>query len=163
MLVSVMDWFTNNWLEVVSLAIALVALIYASMAHYSSKEAARATKTSDVTHLRLQAKSSLSKADRSFLSLQSACNVNRDLWKRHDQKYFPLLSVRSFDQSDELKSIGSTERDGARLLHCIRESYAGLNEMHVEQLEVIIQETDQTGIQIERLAHRLQEPPQLFH
>jgi len=47
-------------MEVVSLLIAIIALIYAALAHNSTRRATQLSKASDTVNLRIQAQSALS-------------------------------------------------------------------------------------------------------
>ncbi len=160
MLAEVMNWLTNQWLEVASLAIAIAALIYAALAHNAAKSAALAAKEADLSRLRLQASSSLAEAKRSFLSLKNDCQANRVSWKRYKNEHLPSLTLQ---QPEELKALAVLERHGAELLRGVDQSFVGVDEMGAKQLETKIAQAKKATLEIEGLSLQLAQPPNFTH
>ncbi len=160
-LISIKDWLVAHWIEwveIVPIIIALVALYYAALAYRLARKTAHNTATSDLMKLRLQARSCITDVEKSLLTLQSACAANRQTWEQHAQKHYPKLSLHPFATPEEFKHISSIEDQGAKLAVDARNAFSGLNDMTASELEAAIHQTGGVGAQIERLAHRLKDP-----
>lgn len=160
MLEVVIDWMANHWLELASVVIAIVALFYAALAYNSSRDTATAARTSELVNLRIQAKSSLAEAKRSFLSLRSSCQASRADWDQYARKHLPSLGSRPVV---ELSSISQVQREGAALLREVSQYFAPVDEMEAAQLEKGFQDAKAAALEIERLAGRLEGPPTPFN
>jgi len=160
MLEVVIDWMANQWLALASLFIATAALFYTALAHNSSRNAATAARTSELANLRIQAKSGLAEANRSFLSLRSSCQASRADWDQYARKHMPSLGPGPVA---ELSNITQVEREGDALLHEISRYFAPVDEMNAAQLEKGFQDAKAAALEIERLAGRLEGPPTLFN
>ena len=161
MLEVVIDWMANQWLELASLVIATAALFYAALAYNSSRNAAKAARTSDLANLRIQAKLSLAEANRRFLKLCSSCQASRADWEQHKRKHMPSLGGTW--PAPELSNIAQVQREGAVLLQEISQYFVPVEEMNAAQLESGFQDAKAAALEIEKLAGRLEGPPTLFN
>ncbi len=87
--------------EVVSLLIAAAALYYAALAFRVAKRALLTSQESDKVTLKLMAQERRAQAERSFLSLQSACHDMRSQWDVHHDRHFPMLAAQDFRRDDD--------------------------------------------------------------
>jgi len=161
MLEVVIDWMANQWLELASLLIAIVALFYAALAYNSSRNATTAARASNLANLRIQAKLTLSEANRSLFSLHSSCQASRADWEQYKRKHMPSLGGTR--PAPELTNIAQVEREGAVLLQEIEDYFAPIDEMNATQLEKGFQDARVAALEIEKLAGRLEGPPTFFN
>lgn len=170
-----MFWEVYNWValhgwQAVTTVIALVTLYYAVLAYRSSNDASRTAQAAIELNLKMKAEAALADADRSMLYLQNACNANRIIWQQYNDKQPTMLGSSHFGKhgslfspSPEFQAIHSTEDRGAKLLAGLKQAYAKAELTDAHEINLIIREASNTGIQIERLAHRLELPKQYHH
>ena len=161
MLERVAGLFEDYFFEVASLLLAAVALYYAALAFRVAKRALLTAQESDIVTLKLKAHEGRAKAERSFLSLQSACHDVRRQWEVHHDRYFPQLGIHDFRQ-DETRHITEVENEGRQLLKPLALNLSDMGALDVAELENYIQRADQSAVRIEQLTFRLSPPKQLF-
>lgn len=157
---NIIAWCAQNWAELTSIFITSIALIYAALAYYSSKGAAKAARSAHLTDLRMSVQTSFQEAQRGHRNLQLQCQQTRIDWERHYKRHRAPLSLQT--HTPELADIRRVERDGAKLLQKAEFGLADLDQQSAKQLEQTFAVTKTTADQIENLAKRLQPPPNHF-
>lgn len=153
------NWIASNTLELFSLFIASVALIYAARAFHLTKRTWKATSNSENLELRLRAKTALADADRSLEVLRGRCHDTQSSWDAHNRKQnFMTISCR-FHKDPELISNTKVQRQGMMMLESLKESFSNLDELTRIEIEKRLLETKYVAIKIEGLARQLQGPP----
>ncbi len=156
---SVIEFFAGYFFEVSSLLLAAAALYYAALAFRVAKRALLTSQESDKVTLKLKAQEARAQAERSFLSLQSACHDIRGQWDIHHSRHFPALGDPHFRQ-DDTSHITEVETEGRKLLRPLALNLSELGALDVAELEDYIQRADQSAVIIEQLAFRLSPPKQ---
>ena len=152
-----LELFGNYFFEVASLLIASSALIYAALALRVAKQALVSAEHSDLAALKLRAQDQRARAQRSFLSLQSACHEMRSRWDVYHSRHYPTLG--SFDsRRNDTRHISEVEREGRKLLGPIERELPEDRALNSDLLEDYILRADQTAVQIEQLKLRLSPP-----
>ena len=152
-------------IEVASLLLAAAALVYAALAFRASRQALETAKESDLAALKLKANEGWAKAERSFLSLQTACRDMLERWEAHHnrQRTKPVLGagfeVRD-DRLDDTHHILVVEDEGRNLLKPLANDLSELGNMDGCALEAYIQLADRSALRIEQLELRLSPPKQ---
>jgi len=157
------DWAGSQWfalaspiLTLASLAVAIAALWYAKLAYRSSKDAAAATRASELANLRNQAKASLAEAERSLISLCGSVQSKREEWDRYERKHIPMLGQRRVPA--ELQRNTRIQQQGYALLQDVNRYFAQIDGMNVSQLEKGFQEAKSANLKIERFIGDLEMP-----
>lgn len=151
----------SDFIEVASLLLGCAALIYAALAFRVSKQALKTAAESDLATLKLTAHERRTKAERSFFSLQSACQDMRNLWDDHHSRNFPKFGARNF-KCDDTRHISEVENQARKLLAPLALDLSELGAMDYAALEDYIERADQSALQIEQLTFRLSPPKQPF-
>lgn len=152
------DWVANHWLELVSVGVAIGALLYARRAYHLSKEGAEAAKSSELINLRIKAKSGLIEVERSLQKLRSANRTVRLAWDHYERKHIPTLG--SFNhRPEELTSNANVEHQGIAILQKVNKRFADIDTMKADQLEIGFRETRHAALRIESLIDHLEHPP----
>ncbi|WP_420333396.1 hypothetical protein [Roseibium sp.] len=151
----------DNFFDGVSLLLSAGALLFAALAHRVAKQALATAKMSDVAALKLKAHEGRERAEKSFLSLQTACHDTRSQWCRHHDRHYSTLGSRDFRQ-DDTRHISEIENEGRTLLRPLELGLSELGTMDVAALEDYIQQAHRTAARIEQLRFRLSPPKQLF-
>lgn len=154
------DWLSVQWMEVASLLIAIIALIFAALAYHLTKQAADSAKISDTLNLRGQAKSALSEARSKFLMLQGDCRMVKDSWDIYERKHLPSLRRPNLDAQNNIQEI---ERRGAAILSKAQQEFGEVDDLNSEQLMQLIETADASKLEFERLSGRLERPPTIFN
>ncbi|WP_289032291.1 hypothetical protein [uncultured Roseibium sp.] len=157
----VLSFITDHFFDGASLLLAAGALIYAALALRVAKQALVTAKMSDVATLKLKAHEGRERAEKSFLSLQSACHDTRSQWNLHHDHHYPTLGSQDFRQ-DDTRHISEIENEGRTLLGPLELGLSELGTMDVAALEDYIQMAHRTAARIEQLRFRLSPPKQLF-
>lgn len=157
---SVFGMIWSYLFEVVSLLIAAAALVYAALALRVAKHALETAKESDLAALKLKAHEGRASAERSFLSLQSACQDARSRWDIHLSRHFPKLGAQDYRREDT-RHISEVENEGRKLLIPLTLELSQLGTMDARALEEYIERTNQTVLWIAKLCLRLRAPKQL--
>ena len=152
----------DNALEILSLFVAVAALVYAALAFRSARHTNQTTKDSDRTALRLKVEDSIAKAESSLTELQAVCNTTRNLWEVHFDRHYPAMG-RNFRPPEETRHILELERAGVKLFHALRETIPEEKEACAMNFEEHIKQANATSAQIERLKLRLETPRPLWH
>lgn len=155
------ELFGNYFFEVASLLLSAAALFYAALAFRVAKRALLTTQESDIVTLKLKAHEGRAQAERSFLSLQSACHDMRSQWDVHHDRHFPKLGAQDF-RRDDTRHISEVENEGRKLLKPLALNLSEMGTLDVAELEDYIQRADQLVVRIAQLAFRLAPPRQLF-
>jgi hypothetical protein len=150
-----------HFFEISSLLIATGALIYAALALRVAKEALASAKGSDLAALKLKAQEARVRAERSFLSLQTACHETQGRWDDHHDRHYPKLGSQDFRSKDTLH-IAQVERQGRELLRQLEIALPEAATSDSVALEEYIRRANQTVIEIEQLILRLSPPRQLL-
>ena len=153
--------------EVASLLIAAAALVFAALAFRDSRRTLQIAKESDLTALKLKALEGRAKAERSYLSLLTACNDMREQWEAYHnrQRTRPVLGAGfglRDDRLDDTRHISNVENEGRKLLKPLAHDLSELGGMDDSALEEYIQLADQSALRIEQLAFRLSPPKRQF-
>jgi len=159
MLESALGFMGDYLFELLSLLIAAAALLYAALAFRVAKQAIQTAKDSDLAALKLKAHEGRARAERSFLSLQSACKDIRSQWNIHHDRHFPKLGANDY-RRDDTHHISEAESEGRKLLMQLALGPSELGKMDAAALEKYIHWTDETALKIEHLAARLCPPQQ---
>ena len=153
-------------IELASIFIAVIALIYAALALQAANAAVQATKESDMIGLRTKANESLASADQSLLTLQKACNDVNDAWQKHFDKQ--PMSIGSFSSNrhglfggrpDEVSRNCKLEQEGGRMLQELKNGFGNLDVQSLEKIEQLIAQAHTVSGRIERLSFSLESPP----
>lgn len=154
-------FFGSNFFEVASLLFAAAALYYAALAFRVAKRALLTAQESDIVTLKLKAHEGRTQAERSFLSLQTACHDMRSQWDVHHGSHFPKLGTQDW-RRDDTRHITEIENEGRKLLQPLAVNLSELGALNVAELEDYIQRANQSAVRIEQLTFRLSPPKQLF-
>jgi hypothetical protein len=157
----VMGIFGAYFFEIASLLLAAAALYYAARAFRVANRALLTSQESDKVTLKLKAQEGRAQAERSFLTLQSACHDMRAQWDVHHGRHFPSLGDPSFSRDDTAHII-EVEAEGRKLLAPLALNLSDMGSLDVADLEDYIQRADQSAVRIEQLAFRLTPPRNLF-
>jgi len=155
------ELFRNYFFEVASFLLAAAALYYAALAFRVAKRTLLTTQESDIVTLKLKAHEGRVQAERSFLSLQSACHDMRNQWDVHHGRHFPTMGAQEF-RRDDTRHIAEVENEGRRLLKPLALNLSEMGTLDVAELEDYIHRADQSVVRIAQLAFRLSPPRQLF-
>lgn len=157
---SALEMVGNYFFEIASLLIATAALVYAALALRVAKEALVSGRGADLLALKLRAQEGRVRAERSFLSLQSACHEMRARWDLHHDRHYPKLGNQDF-RNKETRHISQVERQGRELLRPLE---FGLSspEAGSATLEEYIHRAEKAAVEIEQLTLQLSPPKQLF-
>jgi hypothetical protein len=157
------DWVGSQWfslaspiLTLASLAVAILALWYAKLAYRSSKDAAAATRVSELANLRNQAKASLADAERSLISLRGSVQMKQKEWDHYERKHMPIFGQRRIPA--ELQRNAQIQQQGYALLQDVNRYFAQIDGMNVSQLEKGFQEAKSANLKIERFIGDLEIP-----
>ena len=151
----------NYFLDGVSLLIAVGALIYAALAFRVSRQALKSAEVTHFAGLKMKAHEALARAERSFLSLQTACHGMHEQWELHHGKHYPKLGSGDFRKNDT-RHIFEIEREGRKLLTPLRVEQPEIAKFDASDFEDYIRQADRTAVGIEQLALRLSPPKPLF-
>lgn len=151
---------SNYLFEGASLLIAAGALIYAALALRVSKRALTAAEGSNLAYLKLKAHERRARAERSFLSLQSACQDMRSRWELHHDRHYPKMGSQDF-RRDDTRHIAEVEREGRELLRPLELELQEIGVLDSDALEDYIRRADRAAMRIEQLTLRLSPPKQL--
>lgn len=151
----------DYFFQLVSLLVALTALIYAALAFRVAKQALNSAKDSDLATLKLRAYDGRAKVQRSFFSLQSACQGIRQQWQFHHDHHHPPFGFQDHRLNDT-RHIAEIESEGRSLLVQLALGLAELEAMDAVALEEYIKRTDETALSIEQLTLRLTPPKKII-
>jgi len=157
----VIGLFGAYFFEIVSLLLAAAALYYAALAFRVAKRALITSQESDKVTLKLKAQEGRELAERSFLSLQSACHNMRGQWDVHHGRHFPSLRDPRLCRDDTVH-ITEVETEGRKLLAPLALNLSDMGSLSVADLEDYIQRAAQSAVRIEQLTFRLTPPKKLF-
>ncbi|MBY6121838.1 hypothetical protein KUV64_22135 [Mameliella alba] len=150
-----------HFFDVTSLIIASAALIYAGLALRVAKEGQVSTEVSELATLRMTAQEKRIQAERSFLSLQSACHDMRSRWRVHHDRHYPIMGNQDFRRNDTLH-IAQVENEGRKLLKRLELDMCNIGALNAEVLDNYIQGADEIALKIEQLALQLSPPKPLL-
>ena len=157
----VFELIDNYFFEVASLLIASGALIYAARAFRVAKQALASAEGSDLAALKLKAHEGRARAQRSFLSLQSACHEMRGRWNVHHDRHYPRFGSQDSRHNDT-RHISEVEREGRNLLSPLEQELPENGVLNSDALEDYIQRAEQAAMRIEQLTLRLSPPKPLI-
>lgn len=157
----VLGLVSKYFFEIASLLLATGALIYAGLALRVAREALESASGSDLAALKLKAHEGRVRAERSFLSIQSACHEMLGRWDVHHNRHFPRLGSQDFRNNDT-RHISEVERQGRELLRPLELALPEAAASGSAALEEYIHRAEQMAIEIEQLNLRLSPPRQLF-
>ncbi|MCA1337477.1 hypothetical protein [Pseudooceanicola marinus] len=107
--------------------------------------------------LKMKAQEKRMRAERSFVTLQSACQEMRRQWSVHHNRHYPILGNQDFRRKDTLH-IAHVETEGRALLRGLELNMSEMGASSMAALDEYIQRADETTLQIEQLALRLSPP-----
>ena len=158
-------WLQNNWIEAVTLAATLIAVASSIIAVRVAVSALAVTRQSvqaaDEAHareVRIQAHSALAGVRGSFQKFSTECDLNLDMWRKHQFDRSPALGSMHFQISEDELRTETLRREGARLLRTTEERFRSIDQMEIKDLESAIPELLRTAASIQALTPRLQKP-----
>ncbi len=154
---SVLDLVAQRVFEIISLLIAVAALVYAALAFKTAKHAIQATKDSDLTALRVKMQEGISDAERSLIRLHDACHETRLQWENRHDRHMPVLG-NGLGFGSETDHIRELEYTGASLLEDLAVSAPKAATSNADEIEAFIAKAQSASVQIERLKFRLETP-----
>lgn len=160
MIETVSESFAGRMFDVVSILIAIAALVYAALAFKAAKQAIQATKDSDLTALRVKIHDEILEAERIFLSLQQECQMTRTQWVAHFDAHYPPFG-RGFANSKELREVSEVESEGREILQKLHTSACTAERVRTSELEDFVRTAQFASIEIARLKFRLEKPKPL--
>ena len=155
-------WVYSNALELFSLLIASVALLYAARAYHLTKRTWKTTLNSETSELKLRAKTALVDANRSLELLRGRCHDTQSQWDAHDRKNNFMTLGNGFHEGPEIINNAKVQRQGMRMLDGLRDSFSDLDQLSRNELEKRLLDAKHVATQIESLARQLQGPPAPF-
>ncbi|MEJ1992316.1 MAG: hypothetical protein P8X50_11610 [Maritimibacter sp.] len=150
-----LNFVAAHALEILSLIVAVAALVYAALALRAANQAVHLTKETNIAALKLKARDELSVVERSFHELQENCQQTRRQWDLHRQKHFPAFS-QNFDQPTETNHISRLEMTGRRLLQDLKDEMPDGGK--ATDFEGFINRAKVAAIQIKQLTFDLELP-----
>lgn len=157
---SIAELFRTYFFDAASLLIASAALIYAALAHRVSKKAQATAQEYEVVALKMTAQEKRMRAERSFLTLKSACQEMRSRWSVHHDHHYPIMGSQEFRRNDTLH-IAQLESEGRELLKRLDLDLSNSEALNASALAEYIQRADETALRIEQLALHLLPPKPL--
>lgn len=153
------NWVASNALELFSLFIASVALLYAARAFHLTKRTWKATQHSETSEIRLRAKTALADADRSLEVLRNRCHDIQSQWDAHDRKHNFMTLRSGFHEDPEIINNSKVQQRGTMMLRNLRNDFSNLDNLTRTELEKRLLEAKRVALQIESFGRQLQGPP----
>jgi hypothetical protein len=162
-----LEFVVPNAIDVLSILIAIGALVFAALAFSASKQAIKATRNSDVIALQIKAQDGISDAKRSLFLLEEACLLTRRDWETHKSRHFPKIGSNfgrsMFAEPDETQHIRKIELIGSKALKELLSSIPKSDAAAPSELHQFIAKAQSASTQIERLKLGLEGPKPLRH
>jgi hypothetical protein len=131
------NWVASNALELFSLFIASIALLYAARAFHLTKRTWKATQHSETSEIRLRAKTALADADRSLEVLRNRCHDIQSQWDAHDRKHNFMTFGDSFHKDPEIINNSKVQQQGMMMLASLKDSFSDLDELTRTELALL--------------------------
>lgn len=153
MIETALKFFADKWLEAITLIVAFGGLFYAHLSYRVSSKGLDQAQAAQLTNLRIQAKSSLSDAEQSLVSLQLNCAIHHAATEGERRiRGLTLASPKGmFGQSPSDKVAAK----GHKLLQDLGARFATIDQMNSQELEELMRMAKVTSLRIQSLASGL--------
>lgn len=126
-----------NPLEFYTAIIATLGVVFWAADRRSMKAALSATKSSEISLLRVEKKKAEDRVNQGLNRLKLECNYSRKAWQDYYLNEFPFLSY-NLHEKKECNEINMIEREAAKVVKNLHISEPNVDELNIKKIEAYL-------------------------